>query len=180
MIMNSTLTNGLILLASIAMLSSCSKNDNFNAGWDQELIKTDVVLDQTSDDQITLGTVNLTEVIRNYMAQNHGDVKSYQVLEVRPTFGLVVSIDVLPLGFIEAIDVYAVSGVNETLIGMLSSGSSQDASLGLAGLDLNLLGFSGNEAVDIVMKPKYHDIGVPESVSAEVRFAFNFLISGSK
>ena|GEM_PF-5167365 len=178
--MKTTLTNGLILMASIAMFSSCSKDDNFNAGWDSEIISTTISLNRASDDQIDLGSINLSETIEDYMSQNYDDAKSYRVLNAGPSFGLVVSVDVLPLGFVEALDVYAISGSQELLIGMISSGSSQDASFGLAGIDQNLIDFAGDESIDIVLRPQFNDLGAPGTVEADVAFTFNFSISGRR
>ena len=114
------------------------------------------------------------------MSQYCSDVKSYHVLETTPTFGLVVSTDVLPLGFVEVIDFCAVSGDNEILIGMMSSGSSNDASFGLSGLDVNLMDFAGEDATDMVLRPQFNDLGGVGSVSADITFTFNFQIQGSR
>jgi len=179
--MKITLTNGLILMASFAVFSSCSKDEFVSAGWDQEVISTSIVLDQASIDQINLGTINISEYVEEYVLQNHAGLKSYRVLEARPTFGLVASTDVLPLGFVGALNIYAVLGNEEILIGEMSSGSSQDASFGLAGLDVNLIEFAGYEPVDFVLRPQFNDLGVGVGeVDADVTFAFNFLIDGLK
>ena len=102
------------------------------------------------------------------------------MIEVRPTWGSVISSDLMPLAFVESLDVYAVKDGSEQLIAMISSGSSQDPSLSLAGIDVNILDLS-EEDVQIVIRPQYNDLAtIADGQEVEASMSFSYRLSGRK
>lgn len=172
--------NATLLLALIVLTASCTKNDNFSAGWDEKSIETSVTLDPQSPGDIVLGNLDILSNTAAYLDVNNHDLKSYQMLEVRPTFGSVVSTSLLPMGFVESLDVYALHEGAEVLIATISSGSSQDPSMSLSGIDVNVLDLS-DDSVQILLRPEYNDLGsVADNIEVEVSLAFSYSLTGRK
>ena len=172
--------NFTLMLALIVLTASCSKDDNFNAGWDDKSVETTITLDLQSTDDIDLGQVDIPANVEAYLDANNHDLESYRMLEVRPSSGSIISTSLLPLAFVESLDVYAVSDGSEQLIAMISSGSSQDPSLSLAGLDFNILDLS-DETVQIVLRPDYNELApIADDMEVEVDLTFVYSLSGRK
>ena len=161
-------------------MSSCSK-DNFSSGWDAQIVTSTVTLNQALEQDISLGTINLEDQAIDYADQNHPNSDDLRIIEVLPMFGTISSVDVLPLSFVESLDVYALQGGQELLIGQLASETSQSASIGLTGLDTNLYDFGGNEDIELVLRPSYNEIGTQMSIMAiDIRFSLSYSITGKK
>jgi hypothetical protein len=71
-------------------------------------------------------------------------------------------------------------------IAMMSSSSKRDNfnagwdyAFGLAGLDVNLSEFAGEDTIDIVMRPQFAKIALRE-LTVDIEFAFNFFVTGKR
>lgn len=164
----------------LAAMSSCSK-DNFSAGWDNQIVSSTVTLDQAIEQDISLGTINLEDQAIVYANLNHPNSDDIRIIEVLPTFGSISSVDLLPLSFVEALDIYALQGDRELLIGQLASESTQNASIGLDGVDVNLYDFGGDDDIELILRPSYNEIGTQMPVmDIDIRFSLSYSITGKK
>lgn len=170
-----------MLIAAAALMSSCSKDSTFNSGWNEQIIDASYTIDINSTDDIEVAIFNPADLVADYVNANHPDVKTYRQLEVTPMSGSATSELVIPLPFVEALDLYAVHDGREVLIGMMNRESSAQASFGLTGVDYNLLDLAEDDEIRIVVRPQFNDLtsGV-EQASVYFTFNFNFIIDGTK
>ena len=146
------------------------------------MITTTVTLDQASDQDISLGTINLQDDVVAYLNENQPDAESFTIIEVVPASGSIVTQELFNLSFVEELEIYAIQEGREILIGRSSSTDiGATPSVGIQGIDQNLYLFGQNDDIDIVLRPEYTDIGTQiTTLNVDVRFALNYSVTGIK
>ncbi len=98
-----------------------------------------------------------------------------------PTSGVMTTTNVVPLDFLDELDIYAVADGVETLIGMANTPTPGDASRGIDFLDINLEDLADDDdRVEIVLKPAYESGATETDIATEISLTFNFQVDGVK
>ena len=178
--MRTTLSLAAFIVLTVCM-SSCSKDDNFNTGW-QATLESNITLSTDSVNDISLGFIDLEETAMNYLDEFEAGYESFRIIEVTPSTGSLVTTNIVPLDFLDELDIYAVADGEETMIGMtIMNTDPSNASRSIDFLDINLDDLADSDGrVEIVLKPIYVAGTSASDVATEISMTFNFQVSGRK
>ena len=178
--MRSTLQSLAALALATFTMTSCSPDD-FNSGWDEQIVAQTVTLNQANGNDISLGTLNIENEVIDYINENQSDAESFTILSALPTSGSVASVDLFGLSFVEDLEVYAVQNGSEILIGRLTGDITNTTTSGFEGVDNDLYAFGSTDDIELLLRPTYNEIGSELTlIDVEIRFAASFTISGTK
>ena len=173
--------NLLILSVALSLVfAACRKDEDFNVGWTDSLVETEISLDPTDESDITIATLNPADIVREYMDLNQPTAKWYEIDELIALSGNVFTTDLLPITDLEDVGVYVVANGEERLIGSYRELEGEGTGFALEGTDLDIAEFAADESVDIVLRPRYKAEPTLSQLNVSIGFTGRYTVSGAK